>query len=115
MSALDFVMDRIALTFTVIGTERFDDRTIVAARSELAALRRRAEEAEARGRDLELMLRLKMYGYFPFERNREGNGSWTMRDKNGRGVRWVADDGTGLPMLDDAARAALRGEGDRAR
>ena len=43
LSALDFVMDRIGLTFTVTGDTRFDDRTIAAARAELLTLREENE------------------------------------------------------------------------
>lgn len=88
-----------------------------------AALRAAAAERDQLARrcaDMDLMLRAKMSGGYQF--NRKHEGGWQIacgtgsrggfRNARGAALGWdwvleVSDDGTGIPVLTDEARAAL--------
>ena len=87
-----------------------------------ASLRSRVEAAEARAGDLELMLRVELCDIYGHDRwcgwDRDGD-DWILELWENRGAKRVAilarlkDDGTGLPLLDSAARAALKAGGGK--
>lgn len=83
--ALEFVMDRISLAFTAIGTERFDAETVAAARAELSALRRERDEMAAKLR--------RVRDWIKYAANSEG------------GIVEEIDS-----LLDTAAREAMEGK-----
>jgi hypothetical protein len=63
-------------------------------------------DLQARVADLELMLRAVVHQHPQLACGASGE-NWMLRDKNGRGIAWLRDDGTGLPLLTDEAREAL--------
>lgn len=70
--------------------------------------------------DLRLMLRVELCDAYGMDRyhgfDMDGKGAWNLelwdtRKGDGPSQTWTCpDDGTGLPLLTDAARAALRGD-----
>ena len=95
MSKLDELLDRAPFAFDGSMESMFEVESIAAARTELAALRRRAEDAEMIARSL--WRDPNSHGLCPAH----GGGAWLGK------LYMPPDPATGLPILTDEARRAL--------
>lgn len=89
----------------------FDTEDIGNAREALASLRLALAAREGERDDARLMLRRLVPCVAIRGGARAPKGKWIVTAMNGRDYR-CDDDGTGLPILTDQARAALRGAGE---
>ena len=118
-SALDEAMDALDSALKWVPVDH-DERVawrkrVEVARVELSALRSRAEAAEARAGDLELLVRWFMARHSGWDPPYSSeSGKLECHDGRDGGSFFVIEvDASGLPLLDSAARAALKAGGGK--